>query len=53
MKLIQYNPNAPRNLMGIPDHKPPYPNSSHIEFGARSKRDTKHYLSNYRNDMIF
>ena len=39
--------------MNIPDFKPPYPNSSHIEFGARTKRDTKHYLTTYRNDLIF
>ena len=39
-------------MMDIPDFKPPYPNSSHIEIGARSRRDTKHYLTTYRNDMI-
>lgn len=48
-----YNVGAQRNLMGIPDFKPPYPNSSHIEMGNRSRRDTKHYLTTYRNDMIF
>ena len=39
--------------MDIPDFKPPYPNSSHIEFGARNQRDVKHYQTTYRNDLIF
>ena len=39
--------------MNVSDFRPPYPNSSHIEIGARAKRDTKHYKSVYRNDMIF
>ncbi len=39
--------------MDIPDFKPPYPNSSHIEVGNRNSRDVKHYLTTYRNDMIF
>lgn len=50
--LANYNTKAPRNLMDIPDFKPPYPNSSHIEFGKRDQRDVKHYLTTYRNDMI-
>jgi hypothetical protein len=33
--LIKYNPKDPRNLIGIPDFIPPYPNSSHIEIGKR------------------
>lgn len=47
-----YNTQAQRNLMEIPSFKPPYPNSSHIEVGNRNKRDVKHYLTTYRNDMI-
>jgi hypothetical protein len=39
--------------MLIPDFKPPYRNSSQIEIGNRSTRNTKHYLSTYRNDMIY
>lgn len=38
--------------MNVPDFKPPYPNSSHIEFGTRSVRDSKHYQTTYRNDLI-
>ena len=38
--------------MNVPDFKPPYPNSSHIEFGARTRKDNKHYLTTYRNDLI-
>lgn len=38
--------------MGIRDFKPPYPNSSHIEIGARTQRDTKHYQTTYRNDLL-
>lgn len=38
--------------MNIPSFIPPYPNSSHIEFGDRTQRDTKHYKSIYQNDMI-
>lgn len=51
--LAIYDTQAPRNLMDIPDFKPPYPNSSHIEVGNRNNRDVKHYLTTYRNDMIF
>lgn len=39
--------------MKVADFKPPYPNSSHIEIGARTQRDTKHYLTTYKNDLIF
>ena len=38
--------------MVIEDFRPPYPNSSKIEIGQRTKRDVKHWLSTYRNDMI-
>ena len=38
--------------MYIENFRPPYRNSSQIEMGQRSKRDVKHYLSTYRNDMI-
>ena len=38
--------------MVIEDFKPPYPNSSKLEFGARTKRDVKHYLTVYRNDFL-
>ena len=38
--------------MGIPDFRPPYPNSSKIEIGQRSSRDVKHYVTNYGNSFI-
>jgi hypothetical protein len=38
--------------MGIADFRPPYPNSSHIEIGDRTKRDVKHYMTNYSNSFI-
>lgn len=34
------------------DFRPPYPNSSHIQIGARSERDVKHYVTNYSNSYI-
>ena len=51
--LLKYDPKATRNSMNVPSFKPPYPNSSHIEIGCRTQRDTKHYNTTYRNDLIF
>ena len=50
--LHAYDPEDSRNSMGIPDFRPPYPNSSHIEIGNRSCRDVKHYVTNYGNSFI-
>ena len=49
---MQYNPNSTRNVLAVPDFRPPYPNTSHIEIGQRSERDVKHYETNYSNSYL-
>ena len=50
--LHPYCPSDMRNSMGIADFRPPYPNTSKLEFGLRSDRDVKHYVTNYGNSFI-
>jgi len=50
--FIQYRPSSARNINNVPDFRPPYPNTSHIEIGHRGERDTKHYVTNYGNSFV-
>lgn len=38
--------------MNVADFRPPYPNSSQIQFGQRSQRDVKHYVTTYGNSFL-
>lgn len=49
--LTTYHPGLQRSRLQVPDFVPPYRNSSVLELGDRSARDTKHWKTTYTNNF--
>jgi hypothetical protein len=49
--LLAYHPNKARNQLLVADFVPRYRNSSVIELGNRAARDTKYWVTTYKNQF--
>jgi hypothetical protein len=48
--LVTYHPDKLRNRIFVQDFIPPYRNSSVIQLGDRTARDTKYWVTTYKNN---